>query len=216
VLERFEWLFTAVNAIDGEAMVIGAEEGLRRLGYVTYFGHCIQMVPAAIPHTNGKLWKEAFLNPLMPRIFFPDKGVFNDSDRTNAYSGIFIPGAERGVSISIGYMGESYIDFGPWGMFVPIFLWGWLVGWCFDFIRRKAPHPLMGSALASCLVMSTSMLLESSNLKMVGGLIAAFLVTAVLMHFLGKPAWRWLTFAPPGNQRRNSRILPGKAPNVPA
>ena len=92
------------------------------------------------------------MHPLMPRLFFPNKPAINDSDRTSAYSGVWVANVDQGTSISIGYMGESYIDFGRWGMFIPVFLWGWLVGGCFDYLRRKAPHPLLGIALASCLL----------------------------------------------------------------
>lgn len=206
VPERITWLSDALFEVEGEDLSEGLEEGLRRLGYVEFFGHSIRSVPASIPHTNGKLWKEAILHPLMPRLIFPNKPAINDSDRTNAYTGVLVAGAEQGTSISIGYFGETYIDFGRWGMFPIIFLWGCLVGGCFQFIRRIAPHPLLGTAVASCLLLSTVLLLESSNIKMTGSLMAGFLVTAVLMHFFGMAAWRWLTVVSAGGKRRSRSI----------
>ena len=202
VSERIAWLREAVFEVDREAMATGGSEGLKRLGYVEYFGHALHAVPALIPHTDGLLWKEALLHPLMPRLLFPDKLAINDSDRTNAYTGMHVADEEQGTSISIGYVGESYIDFGRWGMFAVIYLWGWLAGWCYQFLRRHAPHPLLGSALGSCLLLSTVMLLETSNIKMTGSLLAGFLVTAVLMRFFGEGVWKWLTVMPTSNVRR--------------
>ena len=137
----------------------------------------------------------------MPRLIFPNKPAINDSDRTNAYTGLQVADAAQGTSISIGYVGESYIDFGWWGMLPVIFVWGWVVGWCFQFLHNKAPHPLLGTALASCLLLSTVMLLETSNIKMTGSLMAGFIVTAALLRLFGKGVWDWLTSPPAGNSR---------------
>jgi hypothetical protein len=189
---RIAWLVGAIFETKQENLSEGFEDGLRRLGYVEFFGHSLRTVPKMIPHTHGKLWKEAVLHPLMPRLFFPNKAVINDSDRTNAYTGVLVAGADTGTSISIGYMGESYIDFGRWGMMPAIFLWGCLVGWCYKFLLRKAPHPLLGMCLASSLLLSTVLLLESSNIKLTGSLIAGFLGTYVLTHSFGRAAWLWL------------------------
>lgn len=192
VPERISWLVAHAGEIDSESLDEGLEDGLRRLGYVDFFAQSLRNVPAMIPHTHGLLWKEAVLHPLMPRLFFPNKPAINDSDRTNTYTGVTVAGADEGTSISIGYVGESYIDFGKYGMFVPILLWGWLIGWCHEFLIRRAPHMVMGSALGACLLLSTVLQLESSNIKMMGSLMAGFLVTAVLLHFWGKQAWGWI------------------------
>lgn len=205
--ERIDWLSNAIFIVDKDDLANGLEDGLKRLGYVEFFGHCIQTVPLQISHTNGQLWKEAVMHPLMPRMLFPSKPVINDSDRTSAYTGMTVAGADLGTSISIGYMGESYIDFGPVGMFIPIFLWGMLIGWCFNYLRSRAPHPLLGVALAACLLLSTVLLLETSNIKMTGSFIAGFIVTAVLLHFFGTFVWLWLTAKPSPQQARRRKVV---------
>jgi len=208
VSERIEWLAQVMSEVDVEMMIDGWRSGLQRLSYIEYFGHTMIVVPSQIPHTNGLLWKEALTYPLMPRIFFPNKPAIEDSTRTNAYSGMQVATAEEGTSISIGYVGESYIDFGRWGMFVPIFLLGLLVGWCYEYVRRKAPHPLLGSALASCLILSKVIHLEYSNLSLVGGLLSAFLGTVALLHLFGNHAWSWLTGG--GERKENAESLNAK------
>lgn len=189
---RVRWLYDALPQVTTSDLAEGVSDGARRLSYVEYFGHSLQAVPGSIAHTQGKLWKEAVLHPLMPRLLFPGKPVINDSDRTNAYTGVYVAGTDRGTSISIGYVGESYIDFGIPGMFAPIFLWGWLVGWCYRFVVEKSPSSVMGLSLGACLLLSNALLLESSNIKMMGGLVSSFLVTVVLQWYFGDAIWRWL------------------------
>ena len=54
------------------------------------------------------------------------------------YTGSRVAGTEEGTSIGIGYMAESYIDFGPIYMFVPILLLGVFYGLIYRyFIARK-------------------------------------------------------------------------------
>jgi len=198
VSDRIVWLLEAIPDVTPEKVFDGMEEGVERLSYVAFFGHAMEHVPKRAPHTNGKLWKEAVMHPLMPRLLFPNKPVINDSDRTNTYAGVIVAGVSQGTSISIGYMGESYIDFGKWGMFVPIFLWGWVLGICYFWFMRKSVNPLLGLSLSACLLLSNALLLEKSNIKMVGGLASAFLVTAVINHFFGARFWSFFAGAPSG------------------
>jgi hypothetical protein len=192
VQQRLLWLKMATEQVQRHHFERGLKESLGRLGYTEYFGHCLKHVPENVEHTGGRLWKEAILHPLTPRILFRNKAVINDSDRTNEFSGVRVAGAEEGTSISIGYVGESYVDFGKFGMFVAIFLWGLFIGLCYWLVRRRAPNPLLGTALASSLLLTTVMFLESSNIKMSGALVASTLVTIVLLAVFGRAFWTWL------------------------
>ena len=52
----------------------------------------------------------------------------SDSEMVRKYSGVHGCGRETGTSIAFGYAAESYIDFGlPW-MFLPVFVFGVLMG----------------------------------------------------------------------------------------
>lgn len=190
--ERLKWLQTALGTLDGKILYEGWRSGLQRMAYIEYFGHAIRFVPTVVPHTNGQLWKEAVMHPLTPRMLFPNKPAINDSDRTNAYTGQFVAGFSEGTSVSIGYIGESYIDFGKFLMFAPILLWGGVVGFCYKVLRRNAPHPIFGSGLTCCFVLSNVLYLETSNIKLTGGLLSSFLVLLVVLRFSGRRCWSWL------------------------
>ncbi|HSP00129.1 MAG TPA: hypothetical protein VLN90_01570, partial [Thioalkalivibrio sp.] len=97
---------------------------VERVTYVYYFGQTMETVPRYVAHERGLLWREAISAALVPRLHNPGKRVIDDSERTSYYTGNRVAGAEEGASISLGYVAESYIDFGPLGMMLPLFLWG--------------------------------------------------------------------------------------------
>jgi hypothetical protein len=78
-------------------------------------------------------------------------------------------------------------------MFAPILLWGGVVGLCYKVLRRNAPHPILGSGLASCWILSQVLYLESSNIKLMGGVLSSFLVLLVFLRCCGPIFWNWLS-----------------------
>lgn len=122
-------------ALRDEVLRIGADDfadasgaALRRISYVDYFGLTVERVPGEVSYASGRIWLDALLRALQPRLLFPGKSAVNDSDRTRHYTGVNVAGVDEGSSISLGYPCESYIDFGPLLMFLPIILLGFLVG----------------------------------------------------------------------------------------
>lgn len=195
--ERLGYMSRALQEMTWDRYVDAFGSTLDRIGYVTYLGHCLSNVPASVPHADGRLWKEAVMHVLMPRVLFPNKQEFNDSDRTNEFTGLRVADATQGTSIGLGYVGESYVDFGVPGMFVPIFLFGAAVGGGYALLVRLAPLPLLGAAFGTAMLMRSGFLLESSNAKMLGGLVITTGVYALLLHFMGGWLWRWI--APAGH-----------------
>src|SRR5207244_1025318 len=108
-------------------------------------------VPARIPHENGGLWLAAVEHVLRPRLFFPDKAEIDDSKRTNYYAGVRVGTSDKGTSIGIGYIGESYIDFGVIGMFAPILALGAFYGFIYRFFAQGLRPILIGFSIASAI-----------------------------------------------------------------
>ncbi|NBV22691.1 MAG: hypothetical protein EBS05_12345 [Proteobacteria bacterium] len=191
--ERAKYLARAVDGLDWAGYQRGMDMMLERFGYTTFFGYCIQNVPAGVPHARGRLWGEALAHVFMPRFLFPDKQVFNDSDRTNEFTGIRVADADEGASIGIGYVAESYVDFGVPGMFIPIFLFGLAVGGGYGLIVRSAPNYLLGAAFGTAMLMRSGFYLESSNAKMLGSLVIAVAIYTLVLKFGGRRIWRFIT-----------------------
>jgi hypothetical protein len=186
--EQLSKLGSLIAAQNGRTLELAFDDLLSRLSYIDFFAAVLDTVPSTIAHTNGEIWIDAVERPFMPRILFPNKTIVDDSQRTFDYTGIYIIGAGTATSVSIGYIGESYIDFGPTGMMGVLFLYGWLLGRIYRWLAiRDISRGLLGMSMATAVLISASFL-ESSITKVFGGIIAGVLVVW-LMNRLVIPAY---------------------------
>jgi hypothetical protein len=183
---KFTKLADLVENVTWDNFTDGIDALIMRVSYVNLFALTIENVPLRVPYENGELWKESVTRVLTPRFLFPDKAATDDSERTRLYTGLNVAGAEAGTSIGIGYVGESYIDFGPAGMFVPIFFLGLLYGVINRFFITRTRYKLLGSAFALSILIFNAYEIETSNIKLVGGVISAALVAIVIYKAFGR------------------------------
>lgn len=193
--ERISELGRLVGNLDEPALAAATDALASRVMYHSFFGAVAQRVPAEIPHTVGDIWFEAISRPLMPRLLFPNKRAINDSDLTNEYTGLGVATAEQGVSISLGYMAEAYIDFGPIFMFLPIMALGAGVGAFYRWLLRQPGYKAaVGASLAPVALMPAH-LTETSILKMIPSLILTLFACIVVIKFLAPLVLRGLSRA---------------------
>jgi hypothetical protein len=177
---KFEKLGDLVESVSWENFTDGMDGLVLRVSYVNFFALAVENVPARVPYENGELWKDSVMHMLTPRFLFPDKPALDDSERTRVYTGVNVAGSESGTSIGIGYVGESYIDFGPIGMFVPILVLGVLYGLIDRFFITRARHKLLGASFAVSVLVFNAYAMESSNIKLLGGVVGAALVSLII------------------------------------
>ena len=193
--ESVAYAASLIGKLDLSALEKAANDLAERIAYVEFFARTLDFVPATLPHEGGAIWGDALIRPFMPRLFFPNKSVINDSDRTSEFTGIMVATAEEGSSISIGYVGEAYIDFGPYFMMLPIFLLGLALGGFYKWISRySTTRGLLGMGLATAILYPAAQF-ETSITKLIGGLAATFLVTWSFAKWVAPLVW--------GNSRRN-------------
>jgi hypothetical protein len=111
----------------------GLENLIYRVSYIEFLAMTMNQVPVFLPYENGRLLQNAVEHIIKPRILFPNKKPIYDSELTSKYTGRKFAGAEEGTSFSLGTVAESYVDFGPIYMFIPIFVFGLWVGWMYKF-----------------------------------------------------------------------------------
>ena len=170
-----------VTSLNGNDLAAAAEAGVRRLMYFEFFGVAADRVPATIPHAGGEIWGESISSPFMPRMLFPDKREVHDSELTNRYTGLGLATHDQGTSISMGYMAEAFIDFGPIFMFVPLAALGLAVGLFYRWLLSQPGFvTVVGAAMAPAALMPAH-LLETSVLKMVPSLVLSFLACFVIL-----------------------------------
>ncbi len=203
--ERIKFLAQAATTVSVEDLHEGFVNGFTRLGYIGYFAYSMEHVPRQVPHQGGDLWLGAIKHFLMPRLFFPDKPEINESKRTRQFTGVMVAGSDQGTSISIGYVGESYIDFGYVGLFVPVFVLGYIFGRSFRFFLERSTYCLLGLATSTTILLTYAVSYGASNISMVGGFVTACLAYVVMLGFFDKSIWRWS--AREGRQRIPSEKL---------
>lgn len=193
IQDRVVYLINAIDKINLiDIIAPGIESLSSRVGATEYVAHTINMVPDKIPFQNGKLWLEAISRVFTPRLFFPDKKLADDSEITRTYTGLDVAGAEEGTSIGIGYFAESYIDFGPVFMFIPIFLIGYIWAKSFRILFLRSRYPLLSLAIAISFIVPAATLVETSNIKLFGGIISYLLVIIPTMNIICFYTWKKL------------------------
>ena len=180
VEERIEKLKQLLEALDLAAFKKGMETLVERVGYTELFAATLQWVPANEPFAGGELWKGAVLHPLMPRLLFPNKAEINDSERARRFTGRTLSGSEEGTSIGIGYMAESYADFGEVLMFAPVFLLGYVIGHLYRGLSFSGISRMWGVALAIAALFTTLQALATTGSKLFGAILTTSLVMLLI------------------------------------
>jgi len=176
-------LLSLVGDVSSDMAEAGADQLANRLRYVDFFAYTIQHVPAAVPHENGALLGNAILHVMTPRLLFQDKkALVSDTDMTRKYTGLSLYAADY-TSISIGYFGDAYIDFGWPGMYVVLLFIGLFQGFVYRaLVQMPNVHPLICYGAASSTFLYTA-LFEVALIKLIGGILSNFLVIYVLGLF---------------------------------
>jgi hypothetical protein len=165
---------------------------LYRLQYVYHLAKTMDRVPTVLPYEYGGLWWSNITFVITPRIFFPDKPLYEATKKTNKYTGISYTGYKTGSSFSLGYFADCYIDFGFIGMFFPLALIGLFVSFIYrSFLKLNKVNILFRFALVNvCLYEFTAF--EADGLFFVGRLLLMFLVYWTLARYLSGPLEKWL------------------------
>ena len=168
-------LNTAVNVAantltPGESFLVFRGDTLvSRLWMVYYPALALKRVPTVTPYENGAILMAAIDNVLEPRLFFPDKPpIPSQSDEVRKYAGVWVHGRESNTSIAFGYVGEAYVDFGlPW-MFLPIFLYGLLIGVAYRVLASTVRYAELRTGLTIVAFWSMLGSYETSWAMMIG------------------------------------------------
>lgn len=140
--EALSKLTELIGGVTAETYGMGVESMVKRFFMLEYYSATVNHVPERRPFMEGENFEAAIKHVLMPRMFFPDKEAVHDSEVTFELTGIQVAGAEHGTSISPGFMAQAYADYGPFFMFFPIFLLGFLLGSIYKHFVRKIKNPL--------------------------------------------------------------------------
>ena len=160
------------------------EDFLDRLQYTYHLAKTMDRVPSVIPYQYGTNWFTTLSFVLTPRILNPNKGVYDASIKATKYTGIRYSGIKRGVSVSLGYFADGFIDFGYIGMFIPLLILGFIYGSSyFYFVKNSSNNFVFNFAVAGSIYMEL-FAFESDNIYVAGRLYVNLFVFFLLKRFL--------------------------------
>jgi len=167
-----------------------------RISYIDFFSAAANYVPYTMPHQNGDVWGEALLHIVTPRFFFPNKPPIDSSKQLNMYTGLTMATAEDGASFSLGYMGDSYVDFGFRFMIIPIFLLGWVIGTVYKYILGNSINVVWGIVLIVPMYYNFQ-INGTPGIKVLGNLFNYLILCILFKYSLLPYLNKWLLFKNP-------------------
>jgi len=129
--DAYNKLGEQINQLSWKRYQMAMNLSLYRLQYILHLARTMDRVPAILPHEDGALWWGNITFVITPRLLFPEKPIYEATKKTNKYTGLNYSGYKAGSSFSLGYFADSYIDFGYFGMFIPLALIGLFVALIF-------------------------------------------------------------------------------------
>lgn len=180
--ERLDFLFGKLSSLDGDLLSDGFDRLVARHSYIEFLGLVMQYVPEVMPHEDGKLTLDVITHIAVPRILYPDKPALpSDTDVMKKYTGLTYNWDES-VSISIGNLGEMYIDFGYMGGLAAEFVIGALLAFVYRKLRDNATTSSIINAGLCVMIVLPSAYFGTAYVKLVGASVLASVLALVLQR----------------------------------
>jgi len=184
---RIEALQELTSNIDLSQLADGFGGLLSRISAVEYLSDSVHNVPDLIPHQDGALWLAAVEN-LKPRLLFPSKDALeSDSVRTGRFIGRYVASDAEATSISLGYVADSYIDFGWSGAIIVCGILGLFYGLLARLIVKWHREQDVSVPLAVIAILFFQIQqFELSNVKLLGGIIWTWIICSGFIYIWPK------------------------------
>ena len=144
----------------------------------------MEKVPINEPYANGKTIYNSLFNSFLPRVINPNKEEAGGSEKILRFTNLTL---EKGVSMNIGTLGETYANFGESGSIVFLLFFGFILGYLergLLLYSQKQPMVLLFSPIyIICLLTSENDFLWIFNTLTMGTLF----IYVVIRFVLGKP-----------------------------
>ncbi|MBS1557205.1 MAG: hypothetical protein JST69_00645 [Bacteroidetes bacterium] len=99
----------------------GTIKTVGRLNQGWHVGKVMKHVPRSVPFADGADTWSDLQGVVLPRVLFPDKKNIGDHSKFEYYTGHIL---HNNTSMTVGVLGDFYINFGPTGALVGLFIFG--------------------------------------------------------------------------------------------
>jgi hypothetical protein len=190
--KRLSFIAEAISDLEGAKLADGFNRLIQRHGYIDYLGRVLQSVPASIPHEDGKLTLDVISHITMPRIIFPNKpALLSDTDVTKKYTGLDYNWDEN-TSISIGNLGELYIDFGFFGGLLGEVVIGLIAALVYRTLRGNSGCPVVMSAGLCVMIALPLCYFGTAYIKLVGSFVFTSIIAVLVQRYISPGISRML------------------------
>jgi len=171
-LERFDRARTVSSGLmtqKSSDYVDASQVLIERMWAIYYPAMAVERVPFVVPYTGGQIMLDALSHLITPRFLYPEKAdLESDSEMVRRYAGVKVAGVEENTSIAFGYAAESYVDYGLPYMFIPVLIFGFLLGLAYQAWLSVIQHRELAVSLVTVVFWITLYLFERSWVKTLG------------------------------------------------
>jgi len=156
-----------------------ADQNLSRMSLLQQTAHVLEMTPEVVPFQHGTLYSYMVVT-LIPRALWPEKPSVNDANRFYQVAyGLTDADHLESVSIAVGTVAESFINFGWWGPFLIMIP----VGMFFDYFQHTFLARDSGAVLNAIgiALIPTFLAVESQLAQYLAGIIQAIVVVLLVL-----------------------------------
>ncbi len=190
----FGKLSDLLSIVNKESFSEGVGQFFYRLQYVYHLSKAMDHVPAEEPFQHGAVWRETVKFTTVPRFLNPDKGVYDASVKASRFTGIQYLGQASGVSFSLGYFADCYVDFGILGMFAALALIALVWSKIFRFfLLRSTGNIVINYAIVAAFFVQFCFF-EMDGTFMFGRMFTTFIVFVFLKYTLFKRLEKFVSF----------------------
>jgi hypothetical protein len=157
---------------------------LSRIAYTYHFQLVLDRIPKYLPHEDGNLWWSNLKFIFTPRALDSNKGTLDPSAKTNKYAGTNYAGVSQGTSISLGYFVEGYIDYGKFGMFIPIVILSFILSFFFRYFINTGSSNILVNHSVVYAMFTPFFAMESDAIFFTGRLVITIITFLVLKYFV--------------------------------
>jgi len=93
----------------------------------------LKHVPHAEPYAEGQEMLSDIVSSIVPRVLVSDKKVVGSQAKFHKYTGRKLRGS---TSMTIGVLGDFYVNFGWWGSFIMLFVFGALIALALNYFLK--------------------------------------------------------------------------------
>lgn len=152
---------------------------LGRVALLTQAADVIDLTPSVVPYQYGSLYTYLVIG-FIPRFFWPDKPSVNEANQFYQVAyGVTDESNLGKVSIAIGMLTESYINFGWFGVFPIMFLLGVFL----DFYQKTSLSTSSGALMSGIgfAMLPHFLAIESQLAIYMGGIIQSLIMILLVM-----------------------------------